>query len=134
MRPPKYEMILNSQSLFPLEKKGLSLPLFMHTSPDDKFENLQSLLLLGVTADLNFTLRKGVSGLFRVHIVLRDNGRDELPPQTSSQLVLDPSSISQSGISGEKILVMQVDAENQPPTFITDRKLEVLQAQVCLRR
>jgi hypothetical protein len=81
-------------------------------------------------ADLNFTFKKGVSGLFRVHIVLRDDGRDEVPPQISSESPLDPSSISQFGRSEEQILIVQVDAENEPPTFATDGKLEVLQAQV----
>jgi hypothetical protein len=119
-------MLLNSPWLFP--------SLFIFTSLHGEFENLQQLLLPGVTADLNFTIKKGVSGLFRVHIVLRDDGRDELPSHISSQSLSDSLSISQFGRSEEKILVVQVDAENQPPTFITDGKLEVLQALVCFHR
>jgi hypothetical protein len=86
-----------------------------------------------MTGDLNFTLRKGVSGLFRIHLVLRDDGRDELPPIGPPSLS-NPITNLQSGRSEERILAIQVDAENRPPTFATDGKLEVVQAQVCSSR
>jgi hypothetical protein len=63
--------------------------------------------------------------------MLRDDGRDEQPPEISSLSLLDPILRSKFGKSDERIWVVQVDAENLPPTFITEGKLEVLQVQVC---
>ena len=63
--------------------------------------------------------------------MLRDDGRDEQPPEISSLSLFDPFLRSKFGKSDERIWVVQVDAENLPPTFITEGKLEVLQVQVC---
>jgi hypothetical protein len=76
----------------------------------------------GCTAgNLNFTLKEGVSGRFLVRLVLIDNGRDES---------IDHNTNGKGAVSEERIIAIQADAENLPPTFSAVQNITLMQSQV----
>ena len=76
---------------------------------------------LSLSGNMNFTLKEGVSGRFRVHLVLVDNGRNES---------LDNDINDRGATSLEHIFVVQADAENLPPKFSAVQNVTLVQIQV----
>lgn len=73
---------------------------------------------------MNFTVKPTVSGRFRVHFVLMDDGRDE--SQRAGQEV-------QGAKSQEHIFIVEADAENTPPTYVAVQNITIAQLPVICR-